>query len=269
MLEELTVIETGHGGGLHEAVSRLLPTAGWFALIWTAEVLLAAPHVEKVRHGVRNLTLATINGAVLFFTVGLLSVTVAAASTPAETGLGRAVLGFLALDLFGYLWHVANHRSKTLWRFHAVHHSDAAMDVTTAGRFHIGELAIASLLRLPVIAAVGVSPVTLLVYETTLVVNSMFHHSSLRLGWISTVLQWLIVTPELHSIHHSRDAAHYDTNFASVLSIWDRLFGTWQAPADDGRDVIRHGIEPFDESQETVRGLLTLPRTAKTAEEAG
>ena len=104
--------DPSHAGGLHEAMVRLLPMAAWFAAIWTAEVLVAArsdgetvrtERGRKVRHGVRNLTLATINGGVLFFTVGLLSVTVAAAFAPAEAGFGRAVVGFLALDLFGYL----------------------------------------------------------------------------------------------------------------------------------------------------------------------
>lgn len=93
-----------------------------------------------------------------------------------------AMVGFLGLDLFGYLWHRANHAFSFLWRFHAIHHSDSAMDVTSSGRFHFMEFCIAGLARLPVLILLGVSPEVLVGYETTLVAVSMLHHSTINLG---------------------------------------------------------------------------------------
>ncbi len=116
--------------------------------------------------------------------------------------------------------HRANHRFPILWRFHEVHHSDDAMDVTTSGRFHFVELGLGAIIRLPVLYVCGVTPNVLLVYETTLVAVSMLHHSLINLGRLDPILRTFIVTPAMHSIHHSRDPIHFERNFSSVLSIW-------------------------------------------------
>ena len=245
-----------HHWGLEHVVLRLAPASLWLALIWLAEIYFTTPRVDRLRHGITNLSLAAVNGLLLFFTVGLLSVYVCSLSSPKPFGLIHAVFSFAVLDLFSYLWHRANHRLPVLWRFHAVHHSDSAMDVTTSGRFHFAELGIAGLMRLPVLYVVGVSTTVLLVYETALVAISMLHHSTIKLGRLDRLLRVALVTPAVHSVHHSRDTVLQRHNYASVLSIWDRLFRTYRLPSGP----LSHGLdESADAAAVSLVALLAAP----------
>ena len=167
------------------------------------------------------------------------------------------VFSFLALDLFSYLWHRANHRFPLLWRFHAVHHSDSAMDVTTAGRFHVAELGVAGMVRLPLLYLLGVSTAALLIYETTLVMISMMHHSTITLGRFDRIARTVVVTPSVHSVHHSRDPDLYGCNYSSVLSVWDRLFRTLRLPCGP----IQHGLDTHRRPPVSAHfACLTVPR---------
>ena len=252
-------------GGFQHIVLRLAPATIILGIIWTVECLSSRPTKTKWRHGFRNLSLAAINGFTLFLTLGLLSIAVTDYSNRNHWGLLNTYsietwlhicLSLLALDLFGYLWHRANHASSILWRFHRVHHSDHAMDVTTSGRFHVFELATAALIRLPIVALLGTSTLELLLYESTLVSCSMFHHSTIRLGKADALIRLLIVTPQMHSVHHSRARADSRSNYASVLSLWDRLFGTHRA-AGPGALL---GLDGFDDdSHQSLVGMLATP----------
>lgn len=243
-------------GGLGHAIFRLAPLALWLALLWLAESLFSKPREGRLRHGLMNISLGAINGLLLFFPVGYLSIVVCSFSAHASASMNSLVPGLLGLDLFGYFWHRANHRFPYLWRFHAIHHSDNTMNVTTSGRFHSIELGLAGLASLPVLFLLQISPEVLLVYETTLVAVSMLHHSTINLGQWDWALSLLIVTPRVHSIHHSRDPNHLEYNFSSVLSFWDRLFRTFHL----SNSPISHGLEGFDNSTvRTFKALLAAP----------
>ena len=235
-----------------QVMFRLGPAAIWLTIIWTAETYFSAPRTGRYKHGFVNLSITAINGVLLFLTIGAISVSVCSSSA---SGTGHAVVSFMMLDLFSYVWHRANHRLPWLWRFHAIHHSDHAMDVTTSGRFHTVELCLGGLLRLPVLYTLNVSATVLLTYETTLVAVSMLHHSTINLGTMDRLLRVIIVTPKIHSAHHSQEPIHYRCNFSSVFSIWDRIFRTFLLPSAP----ITHGLAGYDDSNESVSTLLSSP----------
>lgn len=214
--------------------NRVLITIGLLALFWLWESVspLLAGRKDRLRHAMRNLCLPVINGAILFLTPGAATTVLSGWATRNQFGLlhttplssgWRLIVSFVVLDLWAWLWHRANHRSAFLWRFHRTHHSDFEMDVTTSARFHVGELAMAALTRLPVIVIAGLEPIHILVYETVLVAVSQFHHANISVGCWDRFLRLLIVTPDVHKIHHSRIHLEMNSNFASVLSVWDRL----------------------------------------------
>ena len=133
-------------------------------------------------------------------------------------------LGFLLLDLSFYYWHVANHKIPLLWRFHNVHHIDADLDVTTAFRFHFGEVAFSAGFRVLQVLLLGVSAWTYAAYELVFQANTMFQHSNWRLPLrLERLLNIVLVTPRMHGIHHSQVERETNSNFATVFSWWDRL----------------------------------------------
>lgn len=138
--------------------------------------------------------------------------------------MAQFLLGFLLMDLSFYYWHVANHRIGFLWRFHNVHHSDPDLDVSTGFRFHFGEVALSAGFRAVQVTAIGLSPWTYAVYELVFQVNTAFHHSNLKLP-IQTerLLNWILVTPRMHGIHHSQVRDETNSNYSVVFSWWDRM----------------------------------------------
>ncbi|MEM1227520.1 MAG: sterol desaturase family protein [Planctomycetota bacterium] len=255
-------------------MGRLLLGAWLLSSLWWMETFFIGDHHRKqrIQHGIANLTMATLNAAMLYGTVGILTLALASWCARHQVGILRHewlttsencpwwvgwVIAMLLLDLLSYAWHRANHALPWLWRFHQVHHSDEAMDVTSAARFHIGELFLAAFMRAPFIVVIGLEPLMVVAYESILVSVSLFHHSRLRLGAIEPWLRWWVVTPEMHDIHHRREADDFNHNFASVLPIWDRIAGTHRriALSSDART----GIAGLDStSSSTVRGMLTM-----------
>ncbi len=139
----------------------------------------------------------------------------------------RPLLAFLLMDLTFYWWHRANHRIPLLWRFHNVHHIDPDLDVTTAFRFHFGELAFSSVFRVVQIGLIGPSPWAYAVYELIFQTNTLFHHSNVRLPIrCERLLNRVLVTPRMHGIHHSQVQDETNSNYSSVFSWWDRLHRT-------------------------------------------
>jgi sterol desaturase/sphingolipid hydroxylase (fatty acid hydroxylase superfamily) len=139
----------------------------------------------------------------------------------------RWPLTVLLLDAWTYHWHRLNHRVPFFWRFHALHHSDRAMDVTTASRFHLGEIVLSSLLRIPVLPLIGCRIEELALYELLLFAVVQFHHANIGLPEsLDKALRAVIVTPHLHKVHHSVLRAECNSNYSSLFSWWDRLFGT-------------------------------------------
>jgi sterol desaturase/sphingolipid hydroxylase (fatty acid hydroxylase superfamily) len=171
----------------------------------------------------------------------------------------RTLLGFLLLDYTLYLWHWLNHRSPFLWRFHAVHHIDRDLDSTTGLRFHAGELALAAGFRALQIVLLGVDRATLRLWQQMLVLSVVFHHSNLELPLaIEARLNGVLVTPRMHGIHHSTRSDETDSNFASLLSCWDRLHHSLRL--DVPQDAVTIGVAGFSQPEDvTLERSLTLP----------
>jgi sterol desaturase/sphingolipid hydroxylase (fatty acid hydroxylase superfamily) len=163
----------------------------------------------------------------------------------------------LMLDLWTYLWHLLNHRVPFFWRFHRVHHSDRKMDVTTASRFHFGEIFLSSSLRLPVLLLVGARLWELMWYETLMFATVQFHHANVGLPekW-DRLLRMLMVTPAVHKVHHSCEKEDYDSNFSSLFTFWDRLGRTFRLK--DARHII-FGLSDASSQDENMKGILTEP----------
>jgi len=139
----------------------------------------------------------------------------------------KFALGFLLVDLAFYYWHVANHRVPFLWRFHNVHHIDPDLDVTTAFRFHFGEIAFSSVFNLLAFSVIGLSGWAFAAYQLTFQAEVLFHHSNLRLPIrFERLLSKAIVTPRMHGIHHSQVWRENNSNFGTVFTWWDRLHRT-------------------------------------------
>lgn len=134
----------------------------------------------------------------------------------------------IVFDFWDYWMHRANHRIGLLWRFHKAHHSDMEIDVTTAARFHIGELIISGSVKCLMVLAWGPSLWGLVAFEILMNCGSQFHHSNLRIPFtVQDRIERFIVTPRMHRCHHALNPNCFDTNFSTILSLWDRLFGTY------------------------------------------
>jgi len=161
------------------------------------------------------------------------------------------VASVLLLDLAIYLQHVLFHAVPALWRLHRMHHADLEFDVTTGLRFHPIEILLSMLIKFAVVAALGAPAVAVLIFEVLLNASSMFNHSNIRMPLgLDRVLRWLVVTPDMHRVHHSIVARETNSNFGFNLPWWDRLFGTYRAQPAAGHDAMTIGIEQFRDPRE-------------------
>jgi sterol desaturase/sphingolipid hydroxylase (fatty acid hydroxylase superfamily) len=170
-----------------------------------------------------------------------------------------APAGVLMLDLATYWCHVALHKVPAWWKFHRVHHSDFAVDVTTSFRQHPGETVIRYAFLAAAGSAFGVSPVAFAIYRTLSAMSALIEHANLRVPVrVDEVLSLVVTWPTLHKVHHSRDERETDTNYGNIFSIWDRLFFTF-TPARRGREVV-YGLDGLDDAHDhTTVALLALP----------
>lgn len=140
---------------------------------------------------------------------------------------GGLLLDLLVLDLWIYWWHRANHRISLLWRFHRVHHLDQWLDVTSSVRFHFGEVILSALMRAAVIICLGIPLVSVVIFETLVLMNAGFHHSNIRIpARLEQAISKLIITPSIHWMHHHVVRQDTDSNYGVLFSFWDRLFGS-------------------------------------------
>jgi sterol desaturase/sphingolipid hydroxylase (fatty acid hydroxylase superfamily) len=170
-----------------------------------------------------------------------------------------AVAGFLLMDWAYYWWHVATHRIAFLWRFHNVHHTDLDLDVSTAARFHFGEILLSVPLRVGLVALIGLHPATLVIYELVFECAVFFHHSNMRLPLrLERCLNRVIVTPRMHGTHHSIVRREADSNWGTIFSWWDRLHRSVRL--DVPQDAITIGVPAWREEGElTIGKLLLMP----------
>lgn len=171
----------------------------------------------------------------------------------------KVLIAVIVLDFVTYVWHLLNHEMPLLWRFHRVHHCDLNMDVSTATRFHIGELALSAVIRICLIFFLGADLFCLLVFDSLVVVATQFHHSALRVPrWFETVFWMLWVPPSMHRIHHSVVIKERDANYGVLFSLWDRVLGTLVTRVDQGR--IRIGVGAYQKPEElNFHHLLVMP----------
>lgn len=175
------------------------------------------------------------------------------------TSVVKACVALLLLDLWTYWWHRMNHRIKFLWRFHRMHHSDPWMDATSAKRFHPGEMLFSSALRIGVILLSGVELWHIALYDGVMLAVVLFHHANIAVSPGSDrLLRLVIPTPIMHKIHHSRIRSETDSNYGALLSIWDRLFGSFRLRSD--WHAIAFGLDGYDEpGRQSPAGLMMTP----------
>ena len=227
---------------------------------------------ERGKHALRNLLLGALNaGVIAVLFVGLWGLAAIWASQRGvgllhglESGWGLPAWGHalgavLLLDAWTYIWHRINHTIPFLWRFHRVHHNDPTMDVTTASRFHTGEIVLSSLVRSPIIVLVGAYLWELVLYETLMFAVVQFHHANVALPErIDRVLRMVIVTPAMHKVHHSRWQPETDSNYSALFSFWDRIGRTFRRRND--LSTLRLGLDGWDApDDQSFTGMLRAP----------
>jgi sterol desaturase/sphingolipid hydroxylase (fatty acid hydroxylase superfamily) len=170
-------------------------------------------------------------------------------------------LGVILLDLIIYLQHVLFHAVPALWRLHRMHHADLEFDVTTGVRFHPIEILLSMLIKLGAVAALGTPAVAVLLFEVLLNATSMFSHGNVRLSaGLDRILRWIVVTPEMHRVHHSIVSRETNSNFGFNLPWWDRLFGTYRAQPEAGHEKMTIGIKQFRDPRElSLHRMLLQP----------
>jgi sterol desaturase/sphingolipid hydroxylase (fatty acid hydroxylase superfamily) len=241
----------------NEPTVRLGVFLGFFAIIAAWE--LAAPRrtlrESKALRWTHNLALTMLNSVLIRAALPVAAVGLAALAT--ERGMGlfnlfhvpqpvTILLSVLALDLAIYLQHLMFHAVPLFWRLHRVHHADLDFDVTTGARFHPIEIGLSMLIKFAVILALGPPAVAVLVFEVLLNASSMFNHGNVRIpAAIDRVLRWLVVTPDMHRVHHSVEPRETNSNFGFNLPWWDRLFGTYRAEPQAGHEAMTIGIDRF------------------------
>ena len=247
--------------------SRILLLIGGCTVLWSLESAIPLFRVgpTRARHALPNVGLTVLllsmNLALSFVAAG-----VAGFAVKHRIGLlfllqlpdwAKAIAGIAALDLFTYVAHVLLHKMPLAWRFHRVHHSDEAVDVTTAFRQHPGETIWRVLWQLPAIILLGLPLWIVVVYLTVSAANAQLEHANIRLPHrLDRWLRVLFVTPDMHKVHHSRLQPETDSNYANVFSVWDRAFGTYTSRIDFG--ALRYGLNDADEGA-TFVGLLRMP----------
>lgn len=173
----------------------------------------------------------------------------------------KMLIAFFLLDYSNYLWHVLLHRLPVLWRFHLVHHTDLDLDITTAFRFHFGEVIGSVIFRGAAVVITGASPLMVLIYEIVFEAATQFHHSNTKIPFrLEKALNFFIVTPRMHGIHHSVFKRETDSNYSIIFSLWDRIHRTVRLNIHQHEVVT--GVPSYaDERELTIGRLLKLPFT--------
>ncbi len=259
-----------------EAAIRLGCFAGVLVgmLIWE----LVAPRrqltVSRPWRWTSNLSLVVMNTLVARLIVPITAV--AAATAVESRGWGvlslvewphwlEITLAVLLLDLAIYLQHVLFHAVPLFWRLHKVHHADLDFDVTTGVRFHTLEILLSALIKLAAIAVLGPTAIAVIIFEILLNATSMFNHSNVAMPlWIDRVLRWLVVTPDMHRVHHSIIRSETDSNYGFNFPWWDRLLGTYRPQPEAGHIDMTIGIPTFRDEHDTERlpAMLWMPFTS-------
>lgn len=266
-----------------EAAIRLACFVGVLVTMasWEAVAPRRQRYVGGLARRAANLTLSLVNIGAARVLMPLSAAAVAASAESAGFGLLHLlpapiavefVLAFVVLDGAIYAQHVLTHRVPLLWRLHAVHHADPEFDVTTGLRFHTLEILLSAVYKAAWVALLGPPVLAVLAFEIALNGCAMFNHSNVRLPIaVDRWLRWVIVTPDMHRVHHSVDHDEMNRNFGFNLPCWDWLFGTYRAQPRAGHEEMAIGLHDVDPTAAIpLHRLWLLPfRPKNTAVDEG
>ncbi len=257
---------------MSEATIRLSIFIGLFAVMAACEYF--APRRElrpvKTKRWLTNWAIVIIDSVLVRLVFK--TAAVGGALWAAENGVGlfnmitapiwlAVLISFVVLDFAIWLSHVASHKIPIFWRIHRMHHSDVDIDVTTAIRFHPIEILLSMVWKYAVVLALGAPAVAVLIFEIVLNGGAMFNHSNFKLPlWVDKILRILIVTPDMHRVHHSAIGDETDSNYGFNLSIWDRIFKTYIDQPEMGHDGMTIGLSEWqDEKPANLMWSLSVP----------
>ncbi len=252
---------------------RALILAGGITLFWLIETGIPLLNFKgnKWQHAKLNLFLTFTTIAINFPFAVLL---VAASDWAAEAHFGILhwfempswaflIVGLLLMDLVGaYLVHLIEHKIKVLWKFHMVHHADTQVDTTTANRHHPGESVIRAVFAILAILVCGAPMWIVFLYQSLSVVLSQFNHANIRLPlWLDNALSYVIISPNMHKVHHHFERPQTDSNYGNIFAFWDRLFRTYDATPID---QIKYGLDVLEnDKDQSFAYQLNLPFNQK------
>jgi sterol desaturase/sphingolipid hydroxylase (fatty acid hydroxylase superfamily) len=253
-------------------IERLILLVSGMLMLWLIEGAIPLISMQykknKWRHASINFTFTIIH---LVIHTGFAVVIVLFSDYCKQYGLGivhwtnastlfTIIISFLVLDFFGgWLVHVVQHKTLTLWRFHVIHHSDNNVDVTTGLRHHPIESVLRGIFFLAGVMVSGAPMYAVMIFQTLLVLSTQFTHANISLPrWLDTPLSYVFVSPNMHKVHHHWQRPYTDSNYGAVLSIWDRLFGTYQHLESS---QIKYGLDRHypNEEDENLGMLLKRP----------
>lgn len=254
-----------------ESWQRSLILAGGLVVFWILEgvIPLVRFRYHKVRHAGLNLffTLTTI---IINFAFGVAIIRASHYSTEHRTGLLYlvhlptwlfALAGLMLLDLISaWFIHWLEHQVRWMWKFHLIHHADTWVDTTTANRHHPGESIFRAAFTLLAVWIAGAPVWLVFLYQSLSVLLSQFNHANISLPkWLDTAIAWIIVSPDMHKVHHHYVQPLTDTNYGNIFSLWDRIFGTFAAVKNT--DSLHYGIDtyPLEEENNRIGKLLEIP----------
>lgn len=258
----------------HESLIRLSVFLGLFAVFALAEAVFPrrSRNQGRVRRWSTNWVISFLNTGTLQFLGAMLPLlAVGAALDASANGWGllnrlewsagaEFALAVLFFDFAIWAQHLFTHKVPLLWRFHRVHHADRDIDVSTAIRFHPVEIAFSMLLKIGLVYLIGPSAVAIIFFEVLLNGTALFNHSNLKLPLgLDNLIRLLLVTPDMHRVHHSVHRHEHDSNYGFALSIWDRIFGTYIPQPEKGHEEMTIGLEWQDDRPSKLGWSLFIP----------
>jgi len=256
----------------HHPLQRMIFLVGGLLVFWIIEgaipLLQLSYKKTKVRHAAVNFGFSVIHFLIHTF-LAILIVKLSDWCRAEQFGLvywvnanvlGTVIISFLALDFFGgWLVHITQHKVYVLWKFHVVHHADNNVDVTTGLRHHPIESALRGLFFFAGILLSGAPMYAVMIFQTLLVLSTAFTHANIRLPrWLDVPMSYVFVSPNMHKVHHHWQQPYTDSNYGAVLSIWDRLLGTYKKL---DASEIRYGLDRYypNEKDEDFLHLMKKP----------
>ncbi|SHE95270.1 Sterol desaturase/sphingolipid hydroxylase, fatty acid hydroxylase superfamily [Litoreibacter ascidiaceicola] len=258
----------------NEALIRLAVFAGLFMLFAALESVVPRRDRTQTRKArwTTNWAIIIIDTVTLrALAIFLPLLAVGAAYDAANNGWGffnavewpawlEVTLAILILDFAIWAQHLITHKVPLLWRLHQVHHADVDIDVTTAIRFHPVEIALSMLLKIGLVYLMGPAGVAVILFEIILNGTAMFNHANIKLPlWLDAIMRTVLVTPDMHRVHHSVHRTEHDSNYGFSLSIWDRMFRTYIAQPSEGHDEMKIGLRWQDDRPSKLTWSLALP----------